>query len=397
MLRKMPMTKERRMTPKWLFGLIALVFFFLSCTSAPPTGSERKLVTETQWIRSTTIGEYNKNRQSQRMEPVLTEKMVFQGNAIDGFTAFNRSNGSTAWQKPVEDGASGGAVVDKNTVYFGGSDGFFYAVNATSGEMVWKFAVNAEVLAAPTISAGRIFFLSGNNSLYSLDLKTGAQKWMIRRDQPSDLTIRGGARPAVAGTTVYGGFTDGFLVAFKASDGSVIWERQLSKNRRFRDIDSSPVVDGNYVYTAGYDGALYCLTKEDGQIAWRLEEGGYAPVTIHKQQLFYATSTGKLLALDKKSGKRIWEKKIKHGIATQPSVFKGMLVYGETSGALKIVNILDGKEIHSYEPGRGLLARPVVDDEKNEIYLMSNEANVHALKVNWRRHQHAWPWESDTL
>ncbi len=69
------------------------------------------------------------------------------------------------------------------------------------------------------------------------------------------------------------GFSDGALVALNRSSGAVVWEANLNRNKRFRDVDATPVVDGDNVYASSYDGALYALSRVDGRILCRSMTG----------------------------------------------------------------------------------------------------------------------------
>jgi outer membrane protein assembly factor BamB len=61
-----------------------------------------------------------------------------------------------------------------------------------------------------------------------------------------------------------------------------------------------------------------------------------------------------------------------------------MVVFGESQGALKILDAATGKLISQFTPGRGLLSAPLVDEAHDRIYFISGEANLYGLQVGWK-------------
>jgi outer membrane protein assembly factor BamB len=170
------------------------------------------------------------------------------------------------------------------------------------------------------------------------------------------------------------------------------WETLLNKNKRFRDIDSTPVVDGEFVYVTGYDSHLYCVKFQTGELAWKSEPGGFGKVLIKGERLFYSSSTGEVLAIDKKSGSPIWRYKLSEGIATNPIVYRNYLAVGESQGALRLLNLETGTEVGHLSPGHGIFSPIAVDEAKNEFYFLSNNALLYKVKAHWRKEKEDLPW-----
>ena len=189
------------------------------------------------------------------------------------------------------------------------------------------------------------------------------------------------------------GFSDGALVALNKSSGSIVWEANLNRNKRFRDVDAAPLVDGDNIYISSYDGALYSVNRVDGKILWMVDEGGYEEGLLNGNFLYFSSSTGKTMALDKASGKVIWSRDNPRGIATGPVLYKGVLMVGEMEGALRFLDARTGDLLGEFSPGRGVTSRASLDPQLGEIYFMSTDANLFALKASWKRHAKDWAWE----
>lgn len=377
--------------------VVFLIVTYLLLSACTSTGSNRSqhVVYDKSWVRSTLKTHWYGNRRIQRFTPIVTDDLIIAGNSIDGIVAFDRKSVYEKWRFDVQDGVEAGAVLSDGILYFGASDGQFYAINSADGKMLWSYPLKAEGLGKPTISGDVIYVLGGNNIAHALEAKTGKLVWTYNRRDASNLSIRGGSQPAVSGDMVYFGFSDGALVALNRTSGNIIWEANLNPNKRFKDVDAAPIIDGDVIYISSYDGKIYSLNKQDGKINWSIDEGGYEAVLVAGKTLFISTTSGKTLAIDKASGKIIWSKPNPNGIGTGLALWRGVLVYGEMDGSLRFLDGRTGEFLTQFDPGRGVTCRPYIDKKTNQVIFTSSDANVYALRLDFRREITEWPWEKD--
>lgn len=341
------------------------------------------------WVKSTLNEENLRFRKVNRMSPILftnkdNQDFVIQGNSIDGIASYSRTSGNQVWKLAIANGVEGSAALRKERLYFGGNDGKFYAIDANTGALIWTFVTNIENLAEPLIEDGIIYFQSGSNTLYALYEGNGKEAWHYTRQDLNPLSVRGGSRPSLKNGNLFVGFSDGYLVSLNAKSGQVKWEKQINKNKRFRDIDSNPFTDSDFVYALGYDDKTYCLRQSNGEIVWQIEGGGFGGFLSIGDKLYYSSSNNELVAIDKGSGKKIWSHPISGGIATTPISYKGMVVFGESLGSLKFLDGNSGRLIGSFDPGRGIFSTPTIEDKKSMVYFISGEANLYALEVGFK-------------
>lgn len=323
-------------------------------------------------------------RKIQRSSPVVYKDILVQANSHTGVQGYRitASGLSLIWTIPVTNGVEPSMAIINDRLFFGASDGNFYSAKAETGEVLWKVSIKAEVLSQPTLDEeGRLFFLAGNNVLFALDASDGHQLWVYSRQDTANMTVRGGGRPAVRDGIVYEGFSDGSLVALAAKSGAPQWEIQLNRNRKFRDLDASPLVEGDRLYITGYDDKLYCLSRKDGTIQWKYDIGGFEAATIDQENLYVPTSGGEVVALNKTSGKLVWKVSGLDGISTQVRLlYKDFLVFGESQGKLKILDRKTGQLTHHFQPGRGVFSTPTIDVDRKMIYFISNESHLYGLE-----------------
>lgn len=363
-------------------ALIIAMSFGLACASMKSKVKEVSPTLSAYWVRGTQTEGYFLQRLSNRMAPVVYKSLLLQGNGHDSLTAYDSENGQVVWRFLVSGGVEGGAGIDQDIVYFGGNDGKFYALQAETGKLLWSFAVPAEVFSSPLITGERVYFMGGNNILYALAKDNGRLLWSYARQSPSFFSVRGAATPVIEGKQLFVGTADGYLVALNVSDGTLIWEKLLNTNKRFKDVDSTPLVIQDKILVSSFDGNLYCLEIKSGQTLWKFDEGGYLPPTVIDGKVFYSTTTKKTVALDLKSGKVIWQVELGEGMATQPVAYKGNFFIGLSDGALEMRQQSDGHLVGRFYSGRGIVANPTINEKKSRAYFISNEANLFALNIH---------------
>lgn len=366
---------------------LLLLFFLVGCSSLNKDLSKDQSVrTKISFIRSTVDSEITRYRKINRARVIYTDKLLISSNAHDGVVAFDIDSGFRKWTFVVPNGVEKEPVLFNGRLYFGGNDGFFYSISADTGQEVWKTHIKSEIVAAPAFDAqeGRVYFVTTSNSLLALEAESGRQVWSYTRQDPSNYSIRGGTTPLIHKNLLYVGFSEGSFVAFNKSNGTINWEIQLNKNKRFKDIDSSAVFDGDRIFVSGYDDKLYIISSANGDVISRFEAGGYVPVTLSGSFLFYASSNGKVFALNKDSLKPVWDYTVVNGLPTEISLFNDYVIFGESQGNLVILNKETGELVHQFEPGRGIQCPISINEKRSEVYFISGEANLYSMGVTWK-------------
>jgi outer membrane protein assembly factor BamB len=323
------------------------------------------------------------------MTPVLFKNLVIAGNPHDGLVAYDQESGRLVWRRSIELGVEPSATLINDRLFIGANDGQFYSINAGDGNILWSFPTRIDVLSEPLLVDGVLYILTGNNALYALDAASGRQIWQYSRQDLTAFTIRGGSKPVFRNGNIIVGFSDGFLVSLLASSGAVKWEKQLSRNKKFRDVDADPILDGDVLYISAFDEKTYAIRAATGDVVWTEDVSGYGKPVLFGKQLFVATSSGKVVALEKDSGKKLWtyslprQESSSAGFASLGGVLRGLLIVGESNGSLVALDVTNGRKIQAYTPGRGIFAPPRISEADNAVYYISNESNLYKMRVGW--------------
>lgn len=369
-------------------ALIALGFLVSSCTTMKDQqqGGSKDVRTFLSFVRPTVDSEIKRFRKINRARVLYNDKVLITSNSHDGLVAYDLQTGVRKWSYVVPNGVEKEPALFNNRLFFGGNDGYFYSLNSDSGQEIWKTHIKSEIVSTPAYDAseGRVYIITTSNSLLALEAENGRQVWSYTRQDPSSYSIRGGTTPLIHKNLLYVGFSEGSFVAFNKSNGTINWEIQLNKNKRFKDIDSSAVVENEKIYVSGYDDKLYVLSATNGDVLNKFEGGGYVPVTIDKDILYYSSTNGKVYALNKESLKIKWEYVVKSGLPSEMALYKDYVVFGESQGDLIFLDKESGELRSRFEPGRGIQTPISINEKRSEVYFISGEANLYSLGVVWK-------------
>jgi len=207
---------------------------------------------------------------------------------------FPREGPKRLWTRPLGDGYS--AIAEERgvlfTAYRRGSKDVVIALNAATGNTVWEYeydapfrnsyseAVGPGPYAMPQVIGDRVVTASGTGKIHSLDKKTGRPVWS------HDLYAEFAATRLQYGyschglaykdTLIYlaGGEAPWFglgrgsaIVAFRQSDGAVVW-----KNQAFKNAHSSPLlinVEGQAQAVALLADQVIGFSPDNGELLWR--------------------------------------------------------------------------------------------------------------------------------
>jgi len=366
---------------KWLLAALFLL-------QAPVSQANSHFVRE--WSRSSLISPHFGFRHLNNMSPILSENLVFLGNSVDGLKAFRRDSGAEVWRFQVKNGLEG-LTLNNDKVYFGAGDGFFYCLDSSTGQVVWKKSLNTESLTRPLILDSYIYHVAGNSTLYVFNKENGETVWVKTNAAKSNMTVRGQTTPVLENGILYVGWSDGTFTALNAQNGREIWSKRIGDDKKFNDVDATPVLTANCILVSSFANALFCLDKTNGSIRWRHDFGGYQSVFVSENKVYYSTLNGEIHILDLASGKLL--KKILNlkGLASLIQPMGPYLVYGESQGGLVVRNRDNLKKVFEFSPGRGVFASPTLDTKLNQIYFSSREGTLYRFDIK-NSSSNPFPW-----
>jgi outer membrane protein assembly factor BamB len=302
--------------------------------------------------------------------------------------AYEVASGHVVWRARIKAPLSGGTAVGDGMVLIGSSDGQLFALDAASGKSRWSVRVNGEVLAPATISERLIALRTVDGKLHALSPADGHELWVQQQPVPR-LSLRGTARPVIAGDLVLCGFDNGRVLAVNGTDGSVQWEASIApphgrtELERLDDIDTAVRVSGQDVYTVGFQGKVAMLAIDTGQVWWSHDASSYRSLTLDDDTLYMATADGEIAALKTRTGAELWRQKaLLHRGLTSPAVVDAdnALVVADFQGYVHFLDKATGALAARVSSGKARVSTPAVVIG-NMVLVVNDRGHISAFRV----------------
>jgi len=242
------------------------------------------------------------------------------------------------------------------------------ARNASRLKLAWTFTTQGDVSATPTVEGTALYVSDWGGQLYRIDTMQGKAAWQVKlSDYTGNANSLSRNSPALArDRLLVGDQASGTVVAIDKTTGKLLWKTLVESNPQAR-ITASPVVYGDRVYvgvssgdwgglTPGYQfsfrGSVAALDLKTGKLLWsfRTAPEGYTGASVWgtlaidpQRQRVYATTgnnysvpldvancvrnangdksaqlacmapdnyVDSVLALDMRSGKPVWTRRL---------------------------------------------------------------------------------------
>ncbi len=238
-------------------------------------------------------------------------------------------------------------------------------------DVAWFLDLGQATSRPAAIDEERVYLPLMDGTLLTLDLDTGAHLWARHRPVQGDLIVDNGVLIALY---------EEMLIAFNASDGRLLWSRQLGQPRLTR-----PTMKNGWLVVTLLDTTLVAFRAVDGEELWQLNLGSrggdprpqFAP-SISGDQLYIplALETGgavRVLALS--SGEFVWEQTLT-GVPAEILPLDAVFV-GASDNFFYRLRLDDGQIDWYFRTGGDILGLPAIDEER--VYFTSLDNMVRAL------------------
>lgn len=230
---------------------------------------------------------------------------------------------------------------------------------------LWVFENAGHGYSAPAIANGKYFTLGtreGNEILLVLDANTGKELWTASLGAILDNDWGDGPRgtPTVDGDRVYALSGPGDLVCINVADGKVNWKVTMSSlggKKPNWGYTESVTVDGPRVLCTpgGSKGAVAALDKLTGKVIWQSKDftdpahySSVVPAKINNTDQYVQRTEKSVVGLDAATGKLLWQTAFQGRTAVIPTpIVRGSEVYvtaGYGAGC-KMVRIEPGNKV----------------------------------------------------
>ncbi|WP_245648985.1 outer membrane protein assembly factor BamB family protein [Magnetovibrio blakemorei] len=358
--------------------------------SAAPQLSER-------W--STDIGAGASAGERLTATPIIADGRIFTMDTDSDVSAFDAANGKLLWRTELtpdeeDDGhIPGGLAYENGRVFAGTGFAQVIALDAASGQIVWRKAVSGPVRSAPTARGGRVFAVALDNKLHALSALDGSLLWTHSGSAELAMLL-GAASPAVDQGVVVVPYTSGELAAVKVDNGRQLWldslttRRQTDATAALAHIRANPVIDRGIVFAISHSGLMVAIDLRSGTRLWEKNIGGQESFWVAGDYLFTLTGDEELLAMERNTGRILWVRSLprwddidaREGaiVWTGPLLVSDRLIVASSRGVAIAISPYTGDILGSVEMPDGVSVPPVVAGET--VYFLSDDATLTAYR-----------------
>lgn len=352
-----------------------------------------------QKIWNIDIGDGSTKKVPLTAQPIVVGKSIFTLDTDANLSAFSTEDGKRRWsvnvRQPDEDDAviGGGVAYENGIIYVTAGYDEIVAVEAQTGKISWRGELTSPSRAAPTISQGRVFVTTLSNSILAFDVKGGAPLWEFSGLGQSTGLV-GAASPAVFGELVIPAFSSGELYALRTANGSVAWSDNLANSLRLggmtglSDIRGLPVIHEGVVYAISIGGKMVAVDMRTGSRIWQKDISGAKTPWVSGNRVFVISAEGQVVSLDKDSGAVVWvsqlarykDKEAKTGpiFWSGPILAGGRLLAFSSDGRAAEINPAQGTLVREWSTGEDIRIAPVVAG--GTLYLLSEDGDLVAYR-----------------
>ncbi|MCF8467791.1 MAG: PQQ-binding-like beta-propeller repeat protein [Sneathiella sp.] len=345
------------------------------------------------------IGDGSDDENRMFSSPVIANGKVYVMDASTTVTAYAAEDGKELWSADLtpedeDEGSIGGGVsFEYGRLYATTSYGDIIALNGDTGEVIWKTSLNVPVRAAPTIAEDQVFAITFDSRIFALNAATGAINWNFEGGVETT-GLLGAASPAFANGTVVVPFSSGEIFALRAANGQQAWSEQLVRRRYYSsltsltDINAFPVIDRGIVYAASYSGRMIAVDLRSGNRLWDQEISTLQTPWIAGEFLYVVSTDGDLVCMSRRNGLIRWVRPLgkyddpeeKSGLIiwSGPVLASDRLILVSNYGIAVSVSPYDGKILGRIELSDTASIPPVVAG--NTLYILTDNAELVALR-----------------
>ena len=290
--------------------------------------------------------------------------IIYVAQAHQTLAAIRLEDGEILWKREKL-GSLGRAMFQWRGELFVGVDQDLVVFDRFSGQEKKRLGLGATISGALEQVNGNLVVPIRPNAFVSVDIEKKSISWRVSRPHPKGITIFGQAQPTYdrKHQQVILGFSDGVVMAVKATSGETVWTRELANSQQaFRDIDTKPLIsaDGATVMVACYSTGVYGIDLSTGKKAWHnpaFTKISHWMGVRDNQRIIAVDGKGRTLGFSPQGKSAAWTYKSRAGVGTAlTSVGKRWVSVSVSKGGSALLEKETGRPVQVFHPGSGVRA-----------------------------------------
>lgn len=298
--------------------------------------------------------------------PVIDGGSLITIDAEGDVRAFDATTGAGRWSTATRpenergDAPGGGVAIAGGRVFVGTGYAETLALDAATGAVVWRKRVSGPVRGAPTVVDGRVYALTLDNQVIAMSADDGALLW-THRGIIESAGLLGANSVAVADGVVVAPYSSGEIYGLRAENGQVVWQESLGAVRALgalsalSDIRGLPVIDRGVIFAISHAGRLVAVDERTGFRLWERDIAGMQTPMPAGDELYVVTTDARVVALKRDTGLVRWvvqleryenpEDRVDPIAWAGPALAGGRLWLTGSNGEMVALSPTDGTEI----------------------------------------------------
>jgi len=345
------------------------------------------------------IGKGNSSKYRITSDPIVVNDEIYVLNSRSTVLKVT-SEGSIKWKTKLTppfdseaDTSAGGLAFGAKKVFVSTGFGELFAISPVDGDVIWRQRFKAPINAAPTIIGDQVFVMTANGQAFALDVEVGRIQWQQQSTLASAILL-GGSSVTEFGNLALLPFDSGELTAVLKESGVRIWSASVASTRKgsarsnINNVTSDPVVFDGIIYTANQGGRLVALDSKTGGRIWTNKNGSYSPIWAVDDSVFIMTDLAELKRLNKDTGEQIWatslpqypniKKRNKSYAHYGPILAGGKLWVTSSDGFLRSFELTSGDLLNKIRVPSGAASHMAIVD--GVLYMLSQNGQLLAYK-----------------
>lgn len=331
--------------------------------------------------------------------PVILNGHIYTIDTKGSVQARNAKTGALAWsfetapKDKTLHHSGGGVAAAGDKLFVATPYGEVIALEITSGYEIWRNTLPYPVRSAPTVDGERVYVSTSSNHMIAYDAISGEKLWQ-HEGTIETTSFVGGAAAATARRVVLVPYSTGELFALRAENGHTLWNETLSSLRTLSttsvlsQIRARPVIYKGMVIALSQGERMMALDFRTGQRIWDKEIGGVHTPAVTDSFIFVITNENDIVCLIRDTGKVAWvkglpryakpEKKKGRYHWSGPTMAGGYLVLTGTNGQALFLDPSNGDIQKTLDLSGPTRLSPIAADEM--LYFLTDKGQLVAVK-----------------
>ncbi len=337
--------------------------------------------------------------------PIVADGRVYTIDTGSQVMAFDAASGEEIWEADItpssddwlafgsEESMGGGLAYEGGRVFIATGFAQLIALKAEDGSELWRESLPGPMRASPTVQDGRIFVITIDNQVFAISAETGEKLWSHAGIMES-AGILGGASPAVSKGVVVVPYSSGELFALRASNGRPLWSDNLGAINvldavsSLSDIRGRPIIDGNRIIAISHSKRMVALDLRSGLRVWERSIGGIQSPWLAGDFIYLLAGENKLVCMTKADGLIVWIAELQKYedmedqedmiIWSGPALAGDRLIVMGSHGMALAISPYTGRLLGRMEMPDPVRVEPIVAGET--VYVLTEEADLIALR-----------------